>query len=151
MNKIIILLLSIFLLFGCSATQVVDFDDNELAVIISNKANEYFEKRNYNMAIKTYQVIIDRFDPVEHESDVAWAYYEIGFCYYYKKKYQDAINYFNIVLQNFTTAAPRILASIVLEDIYEIKPRLMPTIIIEEEIDNNNTTEKRIIDDTIIN
>ncbi len=127
MNKVFILLSCFFFLFSCSSTrQAVVFDDEELAVIIANKANEYFNKGDYKNAIAAYQVIIDRFDSDLYEKDVAWAYYEIGFCYYYDKKYEDAIGYFDVVLQDFTIMAPRVLAAIVLEDIYELKPKLRP-------------------------
>ncbi len=149
MNKVLLLLSSIFLILSCSTPQstTVVFDDDELAVIIANRANEYFNRGDYNRAIASYQVIIDRFDSEMYEKDVAWAYYEIGFCYYYSKKYEDAIGYFDVVLRDFTTAAPRVLASIVLEDIYELKPKLRP---IEENLDGIGA-EEIIIDDTVIN
>lgn len=149
MNKVFILLSCVFFLFGCSSTQssVVVFDDDELAVIIANRANEYFNRGQYANAIAAYQVIIDRFDSVEYEKDVAWAYYEIGFCYYYNKKYENAIDYFDIVLQDFTVAAPRVLASIVLEDIYELKPKLRP---IEENLDYIGA-EEIITGNTVVN
>ena len=148
MNKMLALLCFMFFVLGCSSTQIVEFDDDDLAVMIANRANEYFDNKEYKKAIKAYQVIIDRFDPKNHEKDVAWAYYEIGFCHYYNKDYEMAIDYFNIVLQDFTIIAPRVLANIVLEDIYEVKPKLRP--VIEENIDNI-TSEEIIIDDTIIN
>ncbi len=148
MNKVFILLLSLFIAIGCASTQsVVVFDDDELAVIIANRANEYFNRGQYANAIAAYQVIIDRFDSATYEKDVAWAYYEIGFCYYYNKKYEDAIGYFDIVLQDFTVAAPRILASIVLEDIYELEPKLRP---IEENLDYIGA-EEIIMGNTVIN
>ena len=78
---------------------------------------------------------IDNFDRENYAKDVAWAYYEIGFCYYYQKKYEEALKYFDIVLNNFTVLPPKILAQKVMQDIYEEKPKLKPMEVIEEEIE----------------
>lgn len=118
--------------FSCVSTKAVKFPENELAPIIADKANEYFIKKDYKTAIACYQIIIDRFDKTMYAKEVAWANYEIGYCYYYKKDYKNAIKYFDIVLKDFTIVAPRILAGIVLEDIYIAKPNLRPRQYYEE-------------------
>ena len=63
---------------------------------------------------------------------MAWAYYEIGFCYYYQKKYKKALEYFNIVMNDFAVLPPKMLAQKVMNDIYDKKPKLKPIEIIEE-------------------
>ncbi len=133
--------LLIFLIqISCTSLKEVVVQENIAPQIISEMAYEEFNNKNYKKAIKYYQVIIERFDRVNYAKEVAWAYYEIGFCYYYMKKYEDAILYFDIVLNEFSILPPRILAIKVLDDIYETKPKLRPIDILEEVIEIEDET-----------
>ena len=133
--------LLIFLIqISCTSLKEVVVQENIAPQIISEMAYEEFNNKNYKKAIKYYQVIIERFDRVNYAKEVAWAYYEIGFCYYYMKKYEDAILYFDIVLNEFSILPTRILAIKVLDDIYETKPKLRPIDILEEVIEIEDET-----------
>lgn len=126
MKKILLLISLVSLLLSCATTTEVKVAENTHPQIISEMAYEQFNNRRYKEAIAYYQVIIDRFDKNINQKEVAWAYYEIGYCYYYQKKYKEAIEYFNIVLKDFAIMAPRILAQDVLNNIYKEKPKLKP-------------------------
>ena len=125
---------------SCASLKDVTVQENIAPQIISEMAYEEFNNKDYKKAIKYYQVIIDRFDRTNYAKEVAWAYYEIGFCYYYMTKYEDAILYFDIVLNEFSVLPPRILAIKVLDDIYETKPKLKPIDILEEVIEIEDET-----------
>lgn len=104
--------------------------------IIAEKAYEAFGNKNYRKAVAYYQYIIDNYSREDYSKEIAWAYYEIGFCYYYQNKFKEAIDYFNIVINDFAVLPPRVLAQKVLEDIYEQRPKLRPVEnIIEENIE----------------
>ena len=74
---------------------------------------------------------MDNYDRNLFPKDVAWAYYEIGFCYYYQSKYKKALSYFDIVMREFTVLPPKVLAQRVIDDIYTKKPNLKPMDYIE--------------------
>ena len=134
-------LLLIFLIqVSCTSLKEVVVQENIAPQIISEMAYKEFNNKNYKKAIKYYQVIIDRFDRANYSKEVAWAYYEIGFCYYYMTKYEDAILYFDIVLNEFSVLPPRILARKVIDDIYETKPKLRPIDILEEVVEIQDET-----------
>lgn len=133
-------LLFLFIQVSCASFGEVIVEDNIAPQIISEFAYEEFNNKNYKRAIKYYQIIVDRFDRETYPKEVAWAYYEIGFCYYYMNKYEDAILYFDIVLNDFSILSPRILARKVLDDIYETKPKLKPIDILEEVIEIEDET-----------
>lgn len=131
----IFLAVLVFLLSSCASAVKISVEEGQYPKIIAEKGYTEFGEKNYKTAIAYYQYIIDNFDRDNYPKDVAWAYYEIGFCYYYQKKYTEALKYFDIVLNNFTILPPKILAQKVIEDIYEQKPKLKPKEIIEEEIE----------------
>ena len=82
-------------------------------------AQEYYKFKKYNDAIRVYSEIIekysDKFD--RYENQLAWANYEIGFCYLVTKRYNQALDYFKIVLTGYSTLAPRLLAKQRIEEI----------------------------------
>ena len=137
----VFLVVLVFLLISCASAVKVSVEEGQYPRIIAEKAYTEFGNKNYKNAIAYYQYIIDNFDRDSYVKDIAWAYYEIGFCYYYQNKYQDALKYFNIVINNFTVLPPRILAQKVMQDIYEKKPKLKPVEIIEEEVEAVETEE----------
>ena len=128
----VFLVVLVFLLISCASAVKVSVEEGQYPRIIAEKAYTEFGNKNYKNAIAYYQYIIDNFDRDSYVKDIAWAYYEIGFCYYYQNKYQDALKYFNIVINNFTVLPPRILAQKVMQDIYEKKHKLNPVEIIED-------------------
>ncbi len=131
----IFLVIFIFLLISCASSVKISLEEERYPKIIAEKAYTEFGNKNYKNAVAYYQYIIDNFDRDNYAKDIAWAYYEIGFCYYYQNKYNEALDYFNIVINDFTVLPPRILAQKVMLDIYEKKPNLKPLEIIEEDIE----------------
>lgn len=126
----------VFLLSSCASAVKVSVEEERYPKIIAEKAYTEFGNKRYKNAIAYYQYIIDNFDRDNYAKDVAWAYYEIGFCYYYQNKYEEALEYFDIVINNFTVLPPRVLAQKVMQDIYDKKPKLRPLEIIEETIED---------------
>ncbi|MEI0604436.1 tetratricopeptide repeat protein [Brachyspira alvinipulli] len=126
----------VFLLSSCASAVKVSVEEEKYPKIIAEKAYTEFGNKNYKNAIAYYQYIIDNFDRDNYAKDVAWAYYEIGFCYYYQNKYEEALKYFDIVINSFTVLPPRILAQKVMQDIYDKKPKLKPVEMIEEAVEN---------------
>ena len=92
---------------------------------IEEEAQRLYDLGEYKRAADTYQYILlkysDQFD--RYEKELAWTTYEIGFCYLILKKYDTALEYFNKVLENYTTVATRILSAQRIEDIEKIKKR----------------------------
>ena len=128
-------LLLIFALFTISCATTVKVDAEErYPKIIAEKAYTEFNNKRYKTAIAYYQYIIDNFDRNNFAKDVSWAYYEIGFGYYYQNKYEEAIDYFNIVINDFSVLPPKVLAQKVMQDIYTKKPKLKPIETVEEVI-----------------
>ena len=134
-KSFVFLVVLLFLLISCASAVKISVEEERYPRIIAEKAYTEFGNKNYKKAIAYYQYIIDNFDRENYAKDVAWAYYEIGFCYYYQNKYKEALNYFDIVINNFTVLPPRILAQKVMQDIYDKKPKLKPVEIIEEEVE----------------
>lgn len=126
----------VFLLSSCASAVKISVEEEKYPKIIAEKAYTEFGNKNYKNAIAYYQYIIDNFDRDNYAKDVAWAYYEIGFCYYYQNKYEEALKYFDIVINSFTVLPPRILAQKVMQDIYDKKPKLKPLEMIEEAVEN---------------
>ena len=127
----------VFYLISCATILKITPEEAMYPKIIAEKAYTEFNNKKYKKSIKYYQYIIDNFDRENYSKDVAWAYYEIGFCYYYQKKYKKALEYFNIVMRDFAVLPPKMLAQKVMNDIYDRKPKLKPieTIYETEEIE----------------
>lgn len=136
--KKIFVFLSVFVFYSISCASVLKISPEEerYPQIIAEKAYTEFNNKKYKKARSYYQYIIDNFDRENYSKEVAWAYYEIGFCYYYQRKYKDALNYFNIVMNDFAVLPPKMLAQKVMQDIYEKKPKLKPIEVMEEIIED---------------
>ena len=136
--KKIFVFLSVFVCYSISCATVLKISPEEARYpqIIAEKAYTEFNNKKYKRARDYYQYIIDNFDRENYSKEVAWAYYEIGFCYYYQRKYKDALNYFNTVMNDFPVLPPKMLAQKVIEDIYDRKPKLKPVEVIEEIIED---------------
>lgn len=124
--------------FSCASIGNVSVEAGTHPQIIAEKAYDEFGNKNYRKAIAYYQYIIDNFSKEDYAKEVAWAYYEIGFCYYYQNKFKEAINYLNVVINDFAIIPPRVLSQKVLEDIYKEKPNLRPVENIEESIETGS-------------
>ena len=136
--KKIFVFFSVFVFYSISCASVLKISPEEerYPQIIAEKAYTEFNNKKYKRARSYYQYIIDNFDRENYSKEVAWAYYEIGFCYYYQRKYKDALNYFNIVMNDFAVLPPKMLAQKVMQDIYEKKPKLKPIEVMEEIIED---------------
>lgn len=136
-KKIFVFLsVSVFYLISCASVLKISPEEARYPQIIAEKAYTEFNNKKYKKAINYYQYIIDNFDRENYSKDVAWAYYEIGFCYYYQGKYKDALNYFDTVINDFAVLPPKILAEEVMQNIYDKKPKLKPVEVIEEIIED---------------
>lgn len=137
MKKIFVFLsVFVFYLISCASVLKISPEEERYPQIIAEKAYTEFNNKKYKKARSYYQYIIDNFDRENYSKEVAWAYYEIGFCYYYQRKYKDALNYFNIVMNDFAVLPPKMLAQKVMQDIYEKKPKLKPIEVMEEIIED---------------
>ena len=90
--KKIFVFLSVFVFYSISCASVLKItpEEERYPQIIAEKAYTEFNNKKYKKARDYYQYIIDNFDRENYSKEVAWAYYEIGFCYYYQKKYKFA-------------------------------------------------------------
>ncbi len=125
------IILGSILITSCASTINVSEEEKRYPKIIAEKAYTEFNEKRYKNAIAYYQYILDNYDRNLFPKDVAWAYYEIGFCYYYQSKYKKALSYFDIVMREFTVLPPKVLAQRVIDDIYTKKPNLKPMDYIE--------------------
>lgn len=80
-------------------------------------AQKEYENGRYENAVLVYQAIIDHYP--RNQDAVAWAHYEIGYCYYMREEYDRAEQYFRTVLNRFQEPAARTLATQMLERIRE--------------------------------
>jgi len=102
---------TIFLFMVSCATKspILYKDGNPLSITDYEKiAQKEFDEGRYKNAIAAYQAIIDNYP--ENQSSMAWAYYEIGYCYYAMEEYQQAEIYFRKVLNEYQEPAARTLA-----------------------------------------
>ncbi|KPA14463.1 hypothetical protein MHK_005330, partial [Candidatus Magnetomorum sp. HK-1] len=71
----------------------------DYAIIIKSYqiALTHLEKRKYHLALKEFNKIIENHSNFSNFSE---SYYNRGICYYYLKKYNEAINDFSTALVN---------------------------------------------------
>ena len=86
-------------------------------------AQTYYEYRQYANAIRVYKKLLDNYSKRidRYEKQLAWATYEIGFCYLITNQYTKALEYFKKVLTDYSTLAARTLAKQRIEEIQKIK------------------------------
>ncbi len=105
-----------------SKTPVLYRDGRPLSIIEYERiAQREYEEGRYDNAILAYKEIIKNYP--ENKTEVAWANYEIGYCYYMKKDYDKAELYFRKVINEFSEPAAKKLAQEMLEKISEKKKR----------------------------
>lgn len=85
---------------------------------IAETAHQLYEYREYGKALREYQRLVERFssDRVKYETELAWAYYELGFCHLQLKSYRRSQDAFEKVISDFPVLAARTLAEQRLED-----------------------------------
>jgi TolA-binding protein len=76
------------------------------------------DNRRYENAVRAYEALIANYP--DNVQAVAWANYEIGFCYFVVKRYDEAEKYFRIVINEFQEPAARKLAQDMLAKIAKI-------------------------------
>lgn len=86
-------------------------------------AQEYANRRDFNKAIQVYNIFIETYIPQKsiYDKELAWAHYEIGFCYFQKYDFNNASSHFKIVIEEYLANAPRTLARQRLEEIRRIE------------------------------
>ncbi|BBM88334.1 hypothetical protein COTS27_00013 [Spirochaetota bacterium] len=117
MHKGWILLLVLGVFVGCSV-----FQREEEITTVNLKpgtpayydfiAQNYYQRRKYKQAIYYYNFILEEFSdqPEQYGVELAWATYEIGFCYYKMKQYELAYVQFELVIANYKDWAAVTLA-----------------------------------------
>lgn len=108
MERVIVIMFAV--LVGCVAPGKVIIEKNDTPLTLSERALDYFNNKEYVAAISCYQAIIDNFKKDVFEKEIAWAYYEIGYCYYAMGDNEKALKYLSIVLTESSVQAPRVLA-----------------------------------------
>ena len=118
---VVILLLSSIITLSCATKSPVLYKDGApLSISEYEKiAQSEFDNKRYNNAIEVYEAIITNFP--DYSKAVAWAHYEVGFCYYVQEKYDEAEKYFRIVINEFQEPAANKLAQDMLAKIVEAK------------------------------
>jgi TolA-binding protein len=120
----LILILICALLLSC-ATRRPDLyreDGSSLSITDYEKiAQVERDNRRYENAIEVYSAIITNYS--DNKTALAWAHYEVGFCYFTLKKYPEAEQYFRIVINEFQDPAAKKLAQDMIVKIGEVKEK----------------------------
>jgi outer membrane protein assembly factor BamD (BamD/ComL family) len=110
-----------FLLYACASGRNV-IDDNLTPGELVQRAQEESDNNNYEKAARFYNAILERFP--DDRAAVCGAQYEIAFIHYKQKKYNEAEDGFNTLLDRYDDSdgdlLPQkyyILSNIVLEKI----------------------------------
>jgi TolA-binding protein len=80
-----------------------------------------FDESRYDNAITAYTAIISNYP--DNAKALVWAHYEIGFCYFIKKDYDEAEFYFRIVINEYQDPAATLLAEKMIGKIGEERER----------------------------
>lgn len=114
-----------FLLFASCATKMPALygeDGAPLSITDYEKiAQNERDSRRYENAIRAYEALIVNYP--DNNKAVVWANYEIGFCYFVMKRYDEAEKHFRIVINEFQEPAARKLAQDMLAKIVEAKKK----------------------------
>ncbi len=78
-------------------------------------AQKQFDEGRFKNAITAYQAIIDNYP--DNQNAMAWAHYEIGYCYYVMGDHQQAEIFFRKVVNEYREPAAKTLATQMLEKI----------------------------------
>ncbi len=89
-------------------------------------ALHYYQRGEYGRAIEYYKILLQRFaERAEaYDTELAWAAYEIGFCYYKQKRYAAAYRQFKTVITNYHDLGASTLAGQRLRALETLQPQL---------------------------
>jgi len=106
---------------SCAVKKPILYKDGRHLTIMEYEkiAQKEYEEERYENAIDAYQAIIDNYP--DNTKALAWAYYEIGYCYYAQKDYEKAERYFRRVANEFQEPAAKKLAEEMLDRLLENK------------------------------
>ena len=114
----VLFVISVIAVSCASKPPVLTKNGKPLTIIEYEKiAQKEYEEGRYDNAIMAYKAIIKNYP--ENLSEVAWANYEIGYCYYMKKDYEKAEEYFRKVVNEYSEPAAKKLSQEMLEKIGE--------------------------------
>lgn len=117
------LFFSTFVLSSCSTKMpALERDGEPLKLVEYEKiAQKEFENDRYKNAILVYEAIITHY-PDNYQA-LAWAHYEIGFCYFMLGDFEKAGSYFRKVINEFQEPAATQLAQHMMAKIVESKKK----------------------------
>jgi tetratricopeptide (TPR) repeat protein len=86
---------------------------------LTERAQVFYEYREYDKALVEYQKLISLYSSQKdrYEKDLAWAYYEVGFCELQLGRKVKAREAFLKVINEYSPLAPKTLAQQRLEEI----------------------------------
>jgi TolA-binding protein len=108
-------------LLSCATPKPVLYNDGKpLSITDYEKiAQAEYDKGRYENAIDAYNAIIKNYP--ENQKALAWAYYEIGFCYFVLKEYDNAEVNFRKVINEFQEPAAKKLSAEIMAKIEQEK------------------------------
>jgi len=114
-----LIILFLYTISACATKAPVLYRDGEpLSIVEYEKiAQKEFEYDHYDNAIRAYKAVIKNYP--ENSEVIAWANYEIGFCYYVQKKYKEAEICFRKVINEYQDPTAKKLAEEMVEKIVE--------------------------------
>ncbi|OHD57774.1 MAG: hypothetical protein A2096_09390 [Spirochaetes bacterium GWF1_41_5] len=104
LNKTGIFFLALTIITSCKTGRLTENTGNYDAPFkIIEHAQEYFGQKDYFKAIRLYKQLIEDYSAErdKYEKELAWATYEIGFCYLVMNRYDTAEPYFKKVIKDF--------------------------------------------------
>ncbi|MBN2325413.1 MAG: tetratricopeptide repeat protein [Spirochaetes bacterium] len=110
----------VILVFSCATPKPVLYDKEGQPLSITEYekiALSEYENDRFENAIEVYKAIVSHYP--DSTRALAWANYEIGYCYWRLKDYENAGVYFRKVMNEFQEPAVKILAGQMLEKIEE--------------------------------
>ncbi|UCB47071.1 MAG: tetratricopeptide repeat protein [Spirochaetota bacterium] len=117
---VLVQILSLVLL-SCATPKPVLYNDGKPLTITDYEklAQAEYDEDRYENAIEVYRSIIENYP--DNQKALAWAYYEIGFCYFVLKDYDNAMVNFRKVLNEFQEPAAKKLAGQIIAEIEQEK------------------------------
>lgn len=101
-----LLFFSLMFVASCKG-QTLEIKERNINPIVSlqKQAYYYYNVKQYGKSIKIYGEILTlaRQDVNKYDEDIAWAYYETGFCFLVQKKFNEAAPYFKKVLDSYSS------------------------------------------------
>lgn len=110
-------------MLSCATPKPVLYNDGKPLTITDYEklAQTEYDQGRYENAIEVYRAIIKNYS--ENQKALAWAYYEIGFCYYVLKEYDNAEVNLRKVLNEFQEPAAKKLSGEIMAKIEQEKKK----------------------------